>query len=326
MKEFKKSILFITPVKHIKGFEDIFSELNINLIHYPNPLSCDELPKDKSVVAIFTNPNKSNIFLDKEILRVYPNLRVITTASTGTVHINIEAFAKQKIPTIALTNERQVISKISSTAEHAFCLTLAALRNAFSAYQSTLNGVWDYEPFIGRQFRDLTIGVIGYGRLGTYFANYSDAFGAKVIVYDPYKDVNHPRIQQVKSLDELAIKSDVVSLHVHVNDETKDMISESFLRKCKKDVKIINTSRGEIVCEKALINFLKNNNYSFYATDVIANEQLSKKKSLIIETAKILKNQILITPHIAGMTVEAQLAAFTHAAKLLRNFLKSNNF
>tara|TARA_A100001035_G_scaffold279027_1_gene279310 strand:- start:1517 stop:2497 length:981 start_codon:yes stop_codon:yes gene_type:complete len=326
MKKLKNSILFITPVKHIKGFSEIFSQLNINLVHCPNPFSYKDLPKDKSIIAIFTNPNKSNIFIDLEILKIYPNLKVITTASTGTVHINKEAFEKQKIPVISITNERRVISKISSTAEHAFCLALAALRNAFPAYQSTLNGEWDYEPFIGRQFRDLTVGVIGYGRLGTYFSNYSDAFGAKVIVYDPYKDVSHPRIEQVNSLDELAIKSDVVSLHVHVNDETKDMISESFLSKCKKDVKIINTSRGEIVCEKDLINFLSSNNYSFYATDVIANEQLSKKKSPIIKAAKILKNQIIITPHIGGMTVEAQLAAFTHAAKLLRDFLKSNNF
>ena len=325
MKEIKKSILFITPVKHIKGFLEIFSKLNINLIHCPNPSSYDELPKDKSIVAIFTNPNKSNIFIDEKILKIYPNLKVITTASTGTVHINKEVFEKRKIPIISLTNERQVISKISSTAEHAFCLALAAVRNAFPAYQSTLNGEWDYEPFIGRQFRDLTVGVIGYGRLGTYFSNYSDTFGAKVLVYDPYKDVSHPRIEQVNSLDELAIKSDIVSLHVHVNDETREMISESFLRQCKKDVKIINTSRGEIVCEKDLIKFLSSNNYSFYATDVIANEQLYKKKSPIIEAAKILKNQILITPHIGGMTVEAQLSAFTHAAKLLKDYLKSND-
>lgn len=325
MKKIKKSILFITPVKHIRGFLEIFSELNINLIHCPTPFSYDDLPKDKSIVAIFTNPNKSNIFIDKEILKIYPDLKVITTASTGTVHINKEAFAKQKIPIISITNERKVISKISSTAEHAFCMTLALIRNTFPAYQSTLDGNWDYEPFIGRQFRNLTIGVIGFGRLGTFFSNYCDAFGAKVLVFDPYKDVVHPRIEEVDSLDELANKSDVISLHVHVTDETKNMISEPFLKKCKKDVKIINTSRGEIVCEKSIIKFLRDNEKACYATDVITNEQLSKYKNPIIEEAKILKNQLLITPHLAGMTVEAQMAAFTHAAKLLINFLKRNN-
>ena len=325
MKEIKKSILFITPVEHIVGFIEIFRELDMKLIHFPNPFSFDELPKDESVVAIFTNPNKSNIFLDKDILNIYPNLKVITTASTGTVHINQENFHKLKIPIISITNERKVISKISSTAEHAFCLSLAAIRNAFPAFQSTLKGEWDYEPYIGRQFRNLTIGVIGYGRLGTFFSNYCDAFGAKVFVYDPYKDVLHPRIEQVDSLEELAKKSDLLSLHVHVNDETKKMISKSFLKKCKKDIKIINTSRGEIVCEESIINFLKNHKNACYATDVISNEQISKNKSPIIEAAKILKNQILITPHLAGMTVEAQSAAFTHAARLLKNFLKSNN-
>ena len=88
MKKLKNSILFITPVKHIKGFSEIFSQLNINLVHCPNPFSYKDLPKDKSIIAIFTNPNKSNIFIDLEILKIYPNLKVITTASTGTVHIN----------------------------------------------------------------------------------------------------------------------------------------------------------------------------------------------------------------------------------------------
>ena len=85
-------------------------------------------------------------------------------------------------------------------------------RNINSANKSVREGKWDYEFFIGRQLKSLTVGVIGFGRLGTFFSNYCDAFGSQVIVYDPYKDVNHPRICQCKSLDELTSTSTLPSI------------------------------------------------------------------------------------------------------------------
>ena len=120
-----------------------------------------------------------------------------------------------------------------------------------------MKGEWDYTRFIGRQMNCLTVGVIGYGRLGSMYSQYCLAFGSRVLVYDPYKTVINPKLEQVESLDILVKNSDIISLHVHVGDETLGMINKDTLEKAKNDVLLINTSRGEVVNELDLVNFLK---------------------------------------------------------------------
>ncbi|MAN49274.1 MAG: hydroxyacid dehydrogenase [Flavobacteriales bacterium] len=316
-----KKILVITPIKHLQNVESILSSIpNSDLIYLPNCEIKDFKIHDDSF-AIFTNPNKSNIFLGKKNLASFKNLKYICTASTGTVHID-KSFCKEKgINIISLTEERHIINKIPSTAEHAFALMLSSLRNINLATKSITKNEWDYEPFLGRQIKSLTIGVIGYGRLGNFFSNYCDNFGAKVIVYDPYKSVNHPRIQQVQRLDEIARYSDVISLHVHVTKETDKMINIKFLNKCKKSILIVNTSRGEIIKEDDLTNFLSQNESAKYATDVLSDEINGICNNPIKKYFDENPTQVIITPHIGGMTKEAQNMAFGHAANLLKETL-----
>ena len=202
---------------------------------------------------------------------------------------------------------------------------LSSLRNINLASQSISKNEWDYEPFFGWLIKSLTIGVIGYGRLGNFFSNYCDNFGAKVIVYDPYKSVNHPRIEQVQRIDEIARYSDVISLHVHVTEETDKMINIKFLNKCKKSILIVNTSRGEIIKEDDLTNFLSQNESAKYATDVLSGEINGIYNNPIKKYFEENPNQVIITPHIGGMTREAQNIAFSHAANLLKEALLNAN-
>ena len=102
------------------------------------------------------------------------------------------------------------------------------------------------------------------------------------------------------------------------------MFNKSFFSKVKKNVLIINTARGDIIDENNLINFLKKNKKAKFATDVIENEIFSKTKNKLINYAKKNQNQVLITPHIGGMTTEAQEMAYNFAAKKLTNFFKKN--
>ena len=250
-----KKVLVITPICHIKNVLSTLEGIDNTFLVVLPDCSVKDFKKHNDAYAIFTNPNKSSIYLGRENLENFENLRIICTASTGTVHIDKKYCEENFVKLISLTEERNVINKISSTAEHSFSLMLSGLRNIPQANKSALSGVWDYEPFIGRQINSLTVGVIGYGRLGTFFANYCDAFGAKVLVYDPYKSVNHPRINQVENLEEIALNSDVISLHVHVTDETLKMINSYFLSMCNSSLVLVNTSRGEIVDEKIWLTF-----------------------------------------------------------------------
>jgi phosphoglycerate dehydrogenase-like enzyme len=321
-KSSKPHILVITPVRHIKGVAELLESIG-QVTYKDNPTQKEVVRSLAGIHAIFTNPNKSNVFLGKEVLDAGQDLRVLCTASTGTVHIDKAYAAKKKISVLSLTTDMDVIGRISSTAELAFGLTLASLRHIPSAFQSVRRDEWDYLPFIGRQMDHLTVGVVGYGRLGKFYARYAQAFGSRVLVHDPYVKVTERDITQVKKIDPLLREADVIALHVHVTPETRGMVNKRWFAKMKKDVVLVNTARGEVMNEKDLLTFLKKNKAARLATDVLADEQMGKKKSPLIRYAKRAEN-IIITPHIGGMTQEGQFIAYSHAANKLRKFFKQN--
>lgn len=316
----KPKILVITPVQHIRGVKKKF-ELFAEVTYLDDPLK-DEI---KNIIhnydAIFTNPNKSKVFIGKDLIDAGKKLNVICTASTGINHIDI-AYAKMKgVNVLSLTEERKVINTISSTAEHAFALTISSLRHIINGFKDVLKGEWDYEKFIGRQMNGLTIGIVGYGRLGRLYSNYCLAFGSKVLIYDPYKDVENDRIEQVNDINILLEESNVISFHVHVNEETINMVNKNWLRKMKEDIVLINTSRGDIILENDLVEFLKKNRLARVATDVLVDEITNRLESPLLKYA-LNSDQVIITPHIGGMTREAQEIAYNHAASILKEYLE----
>jgi len=311
-------ILVITPTEHIDGLHKYLLSIG-EVTFLEDPMFEDLKGLENDYDAVYTNPNKTKIFIDKNFLSLFPKLKVICTASTGTNHIDKDALKQRGIDLLSLTNERDVINLISSTAEHAFALTISSLRNIASSYSSVLNDQWDYTEYIGRQFNGLSIGVIGFGRLGKFYAKYCHSFGAKIYVYDPYVDEVTSAYTRLDSLQEICRKSNVLSIHVHVSEETTNLIDLKVLNLMKKDVLIINTSRGEVINEDDLIAFLQENDNARIATDVIANEVTNRLDSPIIKYAKN-SAQVLITPHIGGMTKEAQEIAYNHAAQMLGKY------
>jgi phosphoglycerate dehydrogenase-like enzyme len=316
----KPKILVITPVRHIAGVPETLESIGqVTYIDDPSP---DEVI---SVIgeydAIYTNPNKSKVFIGREIIDAAKQLKVICTASTGTNHIDKPYVAEKGLPILALTEEREVINRISSTAELAFALTMAGLRHVVRSHNNALNGEWDYTKYIGRQMNCLTIGVIGYGRLGSMYSHYCKAFDSRVIVYDPYKNVEREDLEQVDDISTLLSESDVIAIHVHVTDETIGMVNKDYFSQMKSDVLLVNTSRGDIVNEDDLVGFLSSNPDSKIATDVLADEIRNRMSSPLLKYAQ-QHEQVVITQHIGGMSREAQEIAYGHAANLLSKFFK----
>jgi len=318
----KPKILVITPVRHIVGVPEMLE--SVGEVTYLDDPSVDEIIAGiDSYDAIFTNPNKSKVFIGREVLDAAKNLKVICTASTGTNHIDKVYAAQLGLPILALTEERDVISRISSTAELAFALTLAGLRHVVRSHNNALNGEWDYTKYIGRQMNCLTVGVVGYGRLGSMYANYCKAFGSRVLVFDPYKIVDDDSLEQVDDIGELLSASDIIALHVHVTDETYEMIEANALSKMKGNILLVNTSRGDIVNESDLVDFLKKNPDARVGTDVLADEVRNRSSSPLLLYAEG-GDQVILTQHIGGMTRDAQEIAYNHAANMLRKFLNDN--
>lgn len=316
----KPKILVITPIRHIAGVSTILESCG-QVTYLDHPTLAEVIQVLPGHHALFTNPNKSNVFIGGELMDAGCDLQVICTASTGTNHIDKLLAAQRNLPILSLTEERSFINRISSTAEHAFALMMAALRHIPDSFVSVKAGEWDYTRFIGRQMDHLTIGVVGYGRLGGMFARYCLAFGAKVLVVDPYKQVTDPALQQT-DLDTLLATSDVISLHVHATNKTENMVNADWFQRMKATVLLINTARGDIIAENDLLAFLKANPQARIATDVLADEIRNKNNNPLINFAK-QGNQVIITPHIGGMTQEGQEIAYGHAANLLCRFFST---
>lgn len=320
-KNYKKdNLLIITPVKHIKNLSSKFKNFQkIKILENPSYKQVSNIIQNYSV--IFTNPNMSNVMIDQRLIDRGKKLKCVTTASTGTVHIDKSYLKRKKIKLISLTKEYKTIEKISSTAEHALALTLSKIRSVVPSSQSVKNGEWNYTKFIGRQFTELKVGIIGYGRLGKKYSKYLLALGSKVFVHDPFKKVKNKKIIKSKNLKNIFLNCDIISLHLHVNKNTIKMINKKILKFAKKNLLLINTSRGELINENDLINFLNKNPNSSYATDVLADEVKNKKNNKLIKLFK-KNNQILITPHIGGMTTEAQEIAYGRVMDLTNKYLE----
>tara|TARA_Y100000389_G_scaffold204115_1_gene255082 strand:- start:973 stop:1938 length:966 start_codon:yes stop_codon:yes gene_type:complete len=314
----KSKLLIITPVSHIENFLNK-AKKNFQVFYFPN-IDKDRLKKKiKSIDYIYTNPNMSKIFLGKEIIK-NTNLKAICTASTGTNHIDIDYIKKKNIKLLCLTKQYKLIRQLTSTAELAFGLTLDAVRNISYSSESVKNGSWNYLPYIGRMMKNLKVCTIGYGRLGKMYAKYSLNFGAKVFVYDPFVKINYKKVNKITNLKKNLKEFDVISINIHALKKNLHFFNKNIFKLLKKNVILVNTSRGEIVKEIDLINFLKKNKQAKYYADVVSNEQSGIKNNKIINEFKKNSKQILVTPHIGGMTSDGQKLAYDHALNMLIEF------
>jgi len=306
----------MTPISHIAGLERLLKKY-FKLDKIENPSNKQIFKIIQNYEIIFTNPNMSKVFLSQELLQKAKKLEIICTASTGTNHIDLSYAYKKKIKILSLRNKKKIINKISSTAEHALALMMSKIRNVYEASVSVKKENWDYRPFIGRQMNNLNIGIIGYGRLGKMMAKFLLPLVAKIFIYEKNFKIKNlgKKISQV-SLKKLISNSDIISLHIHADEKNLNFINRNILNLMNKNVLIVNTSRGEIINEIDLVNFLKKNKDAKYATDVLKGEIKNKFESKIFKYSKV-SNQVLITPHIGGMTSDAQKLAYMGIAKEL---------
>lgn len=307
----RDNLICITPIDQINGLKDKFKK-KYNFFYNPDITKKELILNKDKFNIIFTNPNKSKIFISKEIIDSQKNLKIICTASTGTNHIDLDYAKLKKIKIISIRKNLKTIEKITSTAELALTLMLSSIRNIREANQDVKNKNWDYTKFVGRQISDLKIGVVGYGRLGKIFTKLITPLAKKILIYEKNFKINDENKKKQTNINNLLKKSDIISLHIHADKENINFFNKKFFSQIKKDALIVNTSRGEIIDEDDLLIFLKKNPKMRYATDVLNNEINSIKNNKLLNYS-INSTQVLITPHIGGMTKEAQFTAYNKA-------------
>ena len=256
--------------------------------------------------------------VDAELLDAAHGLKVIVSATTGLDHIDIEHASKKNITVLSLRGETAFLRSIPATAELTWGLLLALTRNIPSAHSSVLNGEWLRDRFKGHELAGMRLGIVGIGRIGEKVARYGSAFGMKVMAYDPYRSDAVSGVEMKRSLAELLRESDVVSVHAPLNQETVNLIGANELNMMPHGSWLVNTARGAIVNEPALLEALKSGHLAGTALDVLAGERTNEMQPLI-DYARSHSN-LLLTPHIGGATHESMRATEVFMANKLKDY------
>jgi D-3-phosphoglycerate dehydrogenase len=257
-------------------------------------------------------------YLNEEVLNKFPNIKYIISATTGQDHLDINSIKQKKIQLITLKGEDNFLRTIPSTAEHTWALLLTLIRNINDASAHVRSGGWNRDDYKGFQLKNKKIGIIGLGRIGEMIAKYAKVFDMDVLYFDPYVENND--YKRMDSLLSLVKTSDIISIHVHLNSSTEKLISKDILFHVKKGAFLINTSRGKILDEVAVVEALEDKTLSGVAVDVLSEEiDNNITKSALWKCQE--DHNVIITPHIAGATYDAMWTCEEYVQNL---YIKKN--
>ena len=246
------------------------------------------------------------------------NLKIISCATTGSDHIERAELKRRDIPVRTLQEDKALLLNLTPAAELSWALLMACARMLPKAVDHVKAGGWDRELFPGIMLNGKQIGIIGCGRIGTWMSRYAHAFGMDVVGYDPFVDTFPDRIKPV-SLEELARTSDFITLHVPLTDDTKELFSEKLFAVVKPGAVLINTSRGAVIDEKALLIALESERIKAAGLDVLTDEPDIGKSALLHYAQR--HDNLILTPHCGGFSHDAVKIVCRRAAEKILEHL-----
>jgi D-3-phosphoglycerate dehydrogenase / 2-oxoglutarate reductase len=262
--------------------------------------------------------------INRELIEAAKRLKVIVSATTGLDHIDLNYAAERAVEVLSLKGEITFLETISATAEHTWALLLSLIRRIPGAAESVRNGGWDRDSFKGSELDGKRLGVLGLGRIGRKVAKYGVAFGMTVSAFDPMATQWPDSVERMTSLEALLGQIDVLSIHVPLNTETTGLISRTELQTLPAGSIVVNTSRGEVVNEIALLESLESGHLGGAALDVVSFErQAASRGGGLIEFARN-SERLLITPHIGGATNESMWKTEIFMAQKLQRLLTTS--
>lgn len=307
----------------IPEMEAIFHEERLNQSNV-------SLAKSADIVSVFVDSE-----MRKEVLDILPDLKFIVTRSTGYDHIDI-SYAREKGIKVASIPGYGA----HTVAEFTFALILMLSRNTYTAYHQLREGSnFDISNLQGFDLFGKTLGVIGMGRIGKNVIKIAKGFGMETIACDPNPDMKFAEETGTKcaSMDELLATADILTLHTVLNDNTRHLINKESISKMKKGAYLINTSRGEVVDTGALLEAITNGHLAGAGLDVLEAERQLKEetknregrvkdfKTLYEDHILIDLPQVIVTPHIAFDTKEAEEEILKITVENISGFLKGEN-
>src|SRR5580765_4697922 len=232
---------------------------------------------------------RSETKVSRKVIEAAPKLRVVGRAGVGVDNVDVEAATQRGIVVMNTPSGNTI-----STAELTFSMLMALARKIPQAHASMKAGEWNRKAFQGVELYGKTLGILGMGRIGSEVARRAIAFGMQVLAYDPYLSLSRAKAMQVElvELDEIYARSDFVTVHMPMSDETKGMINAAAFAKMKKGVRVLNCARGGIINEADLCAAIKEGQVAGAALDVYETEPPPPSFAL-----RDLP-QIIMTPHL----------------------------
>ena len=261
------------------------------------------LAEDSNSLVKLINKMKALIVRNKtlvtrELIENAPNLTCVGRLGVGLDNIDLNACEEQNITVYPALGANS-----HSVAEYVICASMLLLRKAYFKKNEMIAGNWPRQESSGSEVYGKTLGLIGFGDIAQKTRDLALGLGIKTVAYDPYLDKDSNLWKETKNLllDNLLSISDIISLHIPLSKETKNLIDEKKLRLIKNSSVIINTSRGGIIDENSLAKLLKENKIGGAALDVFNKEPINKVNAKKFEGL----DNLILTPHIGGVTKES---------------------
>ncbi|HWL66383.1 MAG TPA: phosphoglycerate dehydrogenase, partial [Actinomycetota bacterium] len=232
-----------------------------------------------------------------ELIERAENLKVVGRAGIGLDNVDVDAATRHGI---LVVNAPQ--SNVLSAAEHTLALLLAQARNVPQAHTALVGGSWEREKWQGIELHGKTLGIVGLGRVGTLVAQRASAFGMRLCAYDPYVTPGRAAqmgVDLVETVGELCRRADFITIHLPKTPETVGIIGERELRDVQPGVRIVNTARGGLIDEDALVDALRDGRVAGAAIDVFEGEPVTEHPLFSLPN-------VVVTPHLGAATAEAQ--------------------
>lgn len=257
--------------------------------------------------------------IDAEVLAAGEGLEVVASPTTGTDHLDVEAAEARGVRVLTLKGETEFLSSVRATPEHTWALLLALARQLPAAAAAAAAGTWDRDAHRGTELAGKRLGIFGFGRVGRIVAGYGQAFDMEVHAYDT-APVTAPGVTVASSLPALLTVADVLLVHVPLDPTTHHALGAAELAQLPQGALVVNTSRGAVLDEQALVDALVSGHLGGVAVDVLEDERAHGRHQTgpLVTFARTHPHRAIVTPHIAGATWESMHRTEVFLAQRLR--------
>jgi len=256
---------------------------------------------------------RSKTRVTADLIERAAKLRVVGRAGTGVDNIDVAAATQRGVVVMNAAAGNTV-----TTAEHTMAMLLSLARQIPQAVISTKAGRWEKTRFLGVELMGKTLGIVGLGRIGAAVAGRARAFGMAILAYDPYftREAAHELGIEMIALDDLIARSDFITIHTPLTEETRGLINSSAMDRMKPGVRLINCARGGLIDERDLVEAIRSGKVAGAALDVFEEEPTPPDNPLLA------LDEVITTPHLGASTTEAQLGVATMIAEQVLDYLK----